>query len=148
MSQQKTLQSGDDMRVYRKTAFLLILLLSLIFAACASNRLAMGYRFYMQGKYKEANQSFLVHLTGEPERVEKALTYFYLGLVNADWGNREKAIDYYTNAIDLEPTYFQAYFNRGLEYMLGHNFSKALLDVQQANNHKYNSTKSIFDKTL
>ena len=70
----------------------------------------MGYRFYMQGKYKEANRSFLVHLTGEPERVEKALTYFYLGLVNADWGNREKAIDYYTNAINLEPTYFQAYF--------------------------------------
>lgn len=148
------------MSFYQKTVFLPILLLALIFASCASNRLAMGYRFYMQGKYKEANRSLLVHLTRNLEKNEKALTYFYLGLVNADWGNSDKAIGYYTDAINLEPTYFQAYFNRGLEYMLSHNFTKALRDVQQANRiintvpqnqsltRLYDPQKLAFDKKI
>lgn len=62
--------------------------------------------------------------------------YFNLGVINYDQGNKEKAKEYYTKAVEIKPDYGDAYMNLAV----------AILDDEKAIVEEMNNNLSDFDK--
>ena len=86
------------------------------------------------------------------ERAEKLETnnpsiYFAEGTLYEKSGNKEKALEAYNKAIEIDPEYFNAYFNMGALY-----FNNAVELYEVANKKEdlkeYNASKAIADKEL
>ncbi|NLE65350.1 MAG: tetratricopeptide repeat protein [Elusimicrobia bacterium] len=60
-----------------------------------------------------------------------ALNYYNRALTYENLGNPEKAIEDYTHAIELMPTYIPAYKNRAVNYFRTKNYDLAWDDVQK-----------------
>ncbi len=65
---------------------------------------------------------------------QSALDYYQSAAKKFDAYNFAGAITEYSSAIQLDPTYTNAYFNRGLAHLEMENFSAALLDINQVIN--------------
>ena len=59
-------------------------------------------------------------------------TYYQRGLVHAQNGELDKAIEDYTKAIALKPDYADAYYNRGIAYRLKGDYERAIEDYTKA----------------
>ena len=86
------------------------------------------------------------------ERAEKLESsnpsiYFAKGTLYEKTGNKEKALEAYNQAIEIDPEYFNAYFNMGALY-----FNNAVELYEVANKKEdlkeYNASKAIADKEL
>jgi len=62
----------------------------------------------------------------------EALQYFELGLDYSNKGNREKAIEAYTKAIEINPDFAFAWSNRGIQYAFLNKHSLAIEDFTMA----------------
>ncbi len=58
--------------------------------------------------------------------------FFNLGVVSGQIDELDNAIDAFTSAIELDPTFAAAYFNRGLAYQLREEYEIALEEYQEA----------------
>ena len=86
------------------------------------------------------------------ERAEKLESnnpsiYFAEGTLYEKSGNKEKALEAYNKAIEIDPEYFNAYFNMGALYF---NNAVELYEVanKQEDLKEYNASKAIADKEL
>ena len=70
------------------------------------------------------------------------------GLDKANQGDYEKAIEDYTRAIELQPDYFFAYYNRGLAYFKLRNNQSAIADYTKAIGIKSNNANAYFNRGL
>ena len=110
-----------------------ILALLIILAACAgwqgmksaSEYFQEGAALISKGKYDQAIKKYKKGLRLEPR---SAVGYNYLGMAygykyeqlrSLDW--REKEIEAFKKAIELDPNFFRPYFNLGITY---HNMGK------------------------
>src|SRR5688500_18287199 len=75
-----------------------------------------------------------IHSTNSypPQTWSSAMDYFEAGNYRYDIGHCDWAIGEYTKSISLDPTYAQAYNNRGYTYMRLRDFEKALPDLNMA----------------
>ncbi len=67
-----------------------------------------------------------------PSLPKKAEEFFALANYKYDIGKCQEAITAYTNAIDANPSYAEAYNNRGYTYMRLRNYDAALIDLTKA----------------
>ncbi len=68
----------------------------------------------------------------QPTQLKTAQDFFALGNYQYDIGNCLQAIVSYTQAIQLDPNFAEAYNNRAYTYMRLRNYKDALLDLDQA----------------
>ena len=61
---------------------------------------------------------------------QSAYVEFYRGVSSADKGNHPQAIEYYSNAILLNPQTVPVYINRGVSYEITKNYESAIQDYQ------------------
>lgn len=74
-----------------------------------------------------------------------ALLYYNLGVVNGNEGNRDKAIDYYQKAIELDPSYEATYLNLASVILEGEAAiveQMNSLGTSASDNRKYDALKS------
>ena len=87
---------------------------------------------FMNNEYLERSKSIFQDIEKESTKRIKALNYFYLGLYDYNGGNYKKAIFYYTQAINLDNSNFEAYSNRGFAYYNLNEYDKAISDYNEA----------------
>jgi tetratricopeptide (TPR) repeat protein len=90
----------------------------------------------------EANKARLENRIGDAKAIladcldeglsKVARTYLLLGLTHYESGDHKKAIQEYTNAIEIDPTYATAYVNRGLSRSIKGQYKDALNDFDHA----------------
>lgn len=68
------------------------------------------------------------------------------GMVKAQQGDYEKAIEDYTQALTVNPNYVGAYLNRGSAYANLGNYSKAITDFNQALRINPNSAEAYYNR--
>jgi Tfp pilus assembly protein PilF len=56
----------------------------------------------------------------------------YIGLIHSEWGQFEKAIEFYNKAISIDSNYGEAYNNRGLSYLKLKRWDEALENFRNA----------------
>jgi len=61
-----------------------------------------------------------------------AAVWYNLGIAQRNSGDIQGAIDSYTSALDMDPSYYQAYINRGNAYRIQENYQDALADYNCA----------------
>jgi tetratricopeptide (TPR) repeat protein len=83
--------------------------------------------FKIYKKNKDDKALFML-LLDETKRKAEAEVWFYKGYIERQEGNVEKAIEFYTKAIELNADYAKAYFNRGWAYHKIEEYEKAIND--------------------
>ena len=90
------------------------------------------------------NNTFYLHLVFQtlllvclltgclPSFDPKAEEHFYQGLEYTKQGNNNSAIDEFSKAIEIDPTYHFAYYNRALAYYRIGNLNSSLTDYNKA----------------
>lgn len=73
-----------------------------------------------------------VVITKPPSNLTTAMDFFTQANYEYDTGNCTQAIASYSKAIELNPTYVQAYNNRGYTYMRLRDYKNALADLNKA----------------
>lgn len=91
------------------------------------------FGIYISGKAPDT-QCTTTHKVNSipPNSLTTYKDYFSQGNYDYDIGNCQKAITDYTNAINLNPNYPEAYNNRGYTYMRMQQYVKALPDFNKA----------------
>ena len=88
-----------------------------------------GYSFYNEGKYEIALGYAEIAIEFNNKNSE---AYNLKGISRTAIGDLENIIDDYNKAIQYNPNYAEAYYNRGeMRYEAGH-YNEALLDLQRA----------------
>lgn len=77
-----------------------------------------------------------------------AETHNNLGALYMDMGQRGTAIEYFTQAILLRPTYFQALLNRGTAYSQVGDYIQALSDFNEAEKLRPHDTALLYNRAL
>ncbi len=95
-------------------------------------------------RYQEALEDFNSALQYE----QKAHTYYHRAFTYKKMGNIAAAIADYTQAIELDPAYAEAYNNRGNIYMQKRLFDKALADYSNAIKADETLTKAYYSRGL
>jgi len=67
-----------------------------------------------------------------PKIPKSASAYHNIGIIYAELGQYQTAIDYYNEAIGLKPDYADAYYNRALVYFEIGDKNAGCRDVQKA----------------
>ena len=62
----------------------------------------------------------------------KAEEHFYQGIEHIRQGNKDSAIEDFTKAIEIDPGYYYAYYNRALVYYRSGNLVDCLADYNKA----------------
>lgn len=83
----------------------------------------LGDQYFKERKYERAGQIF-------SSNINSARNLFGAGTSYRVIGDYEKAIDFYSVAISLDPTMQEAYFGRGLAYRDIGRYNKAIDDIQ------------------
>jgi len=78
--------------------------------------------------YQEAEAKINHGLAEDPD---DDMAYNLLGLVYSDRDDSEKAIEYFSEAIDLDPNYYVYYYNRANEWIYIENYDAAIADIQK-----------------
>lgn len=89
----------------------------------------------LKGDYRNANAAEKVQIKDAIERNGK----YFSALIELEQGNNfyfrrdyQNAVNSYTNAINIQPNFAEAYNNRGNAYVQLQNYSQALQDLQNA----------------
>lgn len=88
----------------------------------------LGDQYFKQRKYERAGQIF-------SKNIDSARNLFGAGTSYRIIGDYEKAIDYYSVAISLDPSMEEAYLGRGLAYRDTGRYNKAIEDIQMYMNY-------------
>jgi tetratricopeptide (TPR) repeat protein len=96
----------------------------------AEPRYGKGYLLQSMGLFKEAMLTYdeLIILDSTLSTPHYNKGFIYL----TEYDSLERAIDAFKKAIELEPTYAEAYYNLGLTYEFLSDFNNAKLNYQQA----------------
>ena len=80
---------------------------------------------------------------------KNAITFYNLGIIHSRLGNKEKALENYTKAIDLKEEFAHAYLNRGIvHYELGYS-QRADVDFHNAKNlYRVHGKEEDYQKLL
>ncbi|MFH1876916.1 MAG: tetratricopeptide repeat protein [Candidatus Omnitrophota bacterium] len=97
-------------------------------AAVAQN-LKGAWNYYRRGFPRIALRKFNQAWSLDNNNAE---VYFGFGTILSQEKKTDKAIVMYDKAIKLDPAYFKAYANRGLDYANGGNYENAILDFTKA----------------
>lgn len=114
-----------------------------------ANLIVYELNYYLKNqKFDEAEDNLLLAIEKEPDN--KSL-HFSLGVVYDNLGNKEKAVDAYESALEIDPEYFDANYNLGALYFnQGVEMNNAANDIKD--NKKYEAAraeaKKIFEKSL
>ena len=93
------------------------------------------------GLFDEAFSQYNALLTIDPHNKAAWYNIGYINLVYFE--NYNKAIEYFTRAIESDPTYAEAYFNRGLSYEQLNQFDNARSDYNKALSLKHNYENAL-----
>ncbi len=88
-----------------------------------------AYLSLKMGQYKQPPEAFKKLAKVETADAE---TYFRRGLAHEKRGDNEKAIKYYTQALQIKPKMETAFNNRGVVYYRQREYRKAIKDFSQA----------------
>ncbi|HEX2203035.1 MAG TPA: tetratricopeptide repeat protein [Longimicrobium sp.] len=72
------------------------------------------------------------HLTGERHRLHRSVLLYNIAQVYTSMGESERAISYYSAAMEMDPNYSEYYNDRGGEHMRMGRFEEALADYFEA----------------
>ena len=99
-----------------------------------------GEAYYYLDFYTEAESDLL---TSIELGLKDEDAYFYLGYIHSVNKECDKAIMYYTKAIEIDPNYGVAYSNRGKCYYSQDEFQKACSDLKKAKSLKVSGLNPI-----
>jgi tetratricopeptide (TPR) repeat protein len=123
----KALEEG-----YEKYPDTTLLLIELVNYCLTSGDTEQGLRYLELAQQKEANNPDI---------------YFAQGTLFEKIGDKEKAMEMYNKAIEINPEYFNAYFNKGALY-----YNNAVEMYEEANKieelEAYNKAKAVADEEL
>jgi tetratricopeptide (TPR) repeat protein len=132
---------------------LMSLLLAVGLSYCqsvADQSLSKGVEYAAQGKFKEAKEKFEEALKGDPtlevakgalqviedvtsKNIEKKTAiHFFKGALYVSKDQWAKAISEYNKALEINPRFAKAYYNRGLAYDENGQYDKAISDYEKA----------------
>jgi signal transduction histidine kinase len=99
---------------------------------CAAVHHSLGFAYYKEGEFDLAQEALQKAIELNPQNAN----YHYVwGQLLEDWteleGAWEKAIHEFTRAIELNPSYIEAWYNRGLLYEKLEDLEKACEDFKQ-----------------
>ena len=99
---------------------------------CAAVHHSLGFAYYKEGEFDLAQEALQKAIELNPQNAN----YHYVwGQLLEDWteleGTWEKAIHEFTRAIELNPSYIEAWYNRGLLYEKLEDLEKACEDFKQ-----------------
>jgi len=100
-----------------------------IYAHAYYNR---GIANYLYGRKQLALADFQETIRLMPKIPKSASAYHNIGIIYAELGQYQTAIDYYNEAIGLKPDYADAYYNRALVYFEIGDKNAGCRDVQKA----------------
>ena len=99
---------------------------------CAAVHHSLGFAYYKEGEFDLAQESLQTAIELNPQN---ANYHYVLGQLLEDWteleGAWEKAIHEFTRAIELDSSYIEAWYNRGLLYEKLGDLEKACEDFKQ-----------------
>jgi tetratricopeptide (TPR) repeat protein len=96
---------------------------------------------------------FFSHACSDQKSGPSAKDYFDKAYHFVDAGNPQEAINLYTLAIEKDPAYIDAYYNRGVIHYILREYSQALADLNKVIEKRpdlamaYASRGSVYDKT-
>lgn len=96
------------------------------------------------GKIPLSNSEEIATQPGKYDRSD-AFRYFALGKSCADSGKYGLAVKYFTKAISLDPTFVEAYHQRGHSYGKQFQWKQAVNDFKKAQSHKPNNAEILWD---
>ncbi len=82
----------------------------------------------------------------EPKSPNTAKDYFLTGDYQYERGACDKAVEYYSAAIKLDPKYAEAYNNRGYTYMRMRKYDLALSDLDNAIKHRPDYINALMNR--
>ncbi|MFT3883707.1 MAG: serine/threonine-protein kinase [Gemmatales bacterium] len=92
----------------------------------------LGICYYQMKKYEEALRWFSVAVALAPASAE---CYYNRGLAWLALGQKEQALHEYDKALKVRPKYGAAFLNRGHIHFLKKDYSRAMVDFEQALEH-------------
>ena len=99
---------------------------------CAAVHHSLGFAYYKDGEFDLAQEALQKAIELNPQN---ANYHYVLGQLLEDWteldGAWEKAIQEFTRATELDPSYIEAWYNRGLLYEKLGDLEKACEDFKQ-----------------
>ena len=99
---------------------------------CAAVHHSLGFAYYKEGEFDLAQESLQTAIELNPQN---ANYHYVLGQLLEDWteleGAWEQAIHEFTRAIELDSSYIEAWYNRGLLYEKRGDLEKACEDFKQ-----------------
>ena len=99
---------------------------------CAAVHHSIGFAYYKEGAFDLAREALQKAIELNPLN---ANYHYVLGQLLEDWtgldGAWEKAIHEFTRAIELDPSYIEAWYNRGLLYEKMEDLEKACEDFER-----------------
>lgn len=102
---------------------------------CAAVYHSLGFAYYKEGEFDLAQEALQKAIELNPQN---ANYHYVLGQLLEDWteldGAWEKAIQEFTRATELDPSYIEAWYNRGLLYEKLGGLEKACEDFKQVVN--------------
>ena len=102
---------------------------------CAAVYHSLGFAYYKEGEFDRAQEALQKAIELNPQN---ANYHYVLGQLLEDWteldGAWEKAIQEFTRATELDPSYIEAWYNRGLLYEKLEDIEKACEDFKQVVN--------------
>ncbi len=102
---------------------------------CAAVYHSLGFAYYKEGEFDLAQEALQKAIELNPQN---ANYHYVLGQLLEDWteldGAWEKAIQEFTRATELDPSYIEAWYNRGLLYEKLEDIEKACEDFKQVVN--------------
>jgi len=101
-----------------------------------------------QGKFEEAVNNYNRMISQQFKYVKYEIVYNNRGNAYSKLGNRERAIEDYSEAIRLQPDYAEAYYNRGTVYIESGQYQKAVRDYTEAIRIKPDYTQAYFNRGM
>lgn len=102
---------------------------------CAAVHHSLGFAYYKEGEFDLARAALQKAIELNPQN---ANYHYVFGQLLEDWteleGAWEKAISEFTRTIELDPSYIEAWYNRGLLYEKLEDLEKACEDFKQVVN--------------
>lgn len=92
----------------------------------------LGVLLSKLGRHNEAIEQLEKALTIQPGRPMHYMTHNAMGVVYAEMGDPQSAIDCYLKALRINPSYSKAHYNLGCAYMMIENVERAIDHYRQA----------------